>query len=125
MDSQEEVRRAALSAGVPVVRPQELELGRRVGAGSYGNVFAGVWRGTDVAVKMLKASLGAQDLRDAHEDVIKELRTMRRVARPSRSSVATQSRTRTAVVVCCGVRRILLSMNHRRALLWSTQALIA
>lgn len=79
MDSQEEVRRAALSAGVPVVRPQELELGRRVGAGSYGNVFAGVWRGTDVAVKMLKASLGAQDLRDAHEDVIKELRTMRRV----------------------------------------------
>lgn len=79
MDAHEEVKRAAVSAGVPIVKREDLELGRPVGQGSYGKVYAGVWRGTDVAVKMLKGTLSADDLRAAHAEVIKELKTMRRV----------------------------------------------
>lgn len=31
----------------------EIELGRRIGAGSYGEVFRAQWRHTDVAVKKI------------------------------------------------------------------------
>lgn len=35
------------------IRADELQLGPRVGIGSYGEVYRGVWRYTDVAVKRL------------------------------------------------------------------------
>ena len=35
------------------IRPEDLKLGPRVGIGSYGEVYRGVWRYTDVAVKRL------------------------------------------------------------------------
>ena len=73
------MRRAAAMAGVPVVKRDDLALGKPFARGSYGQVYSGVWRGTDVAVKMLTSTLSAADLRAAHDDVIKELTTMRRV----------------------------------------------
>ena len=36
-----------------VIEGSEIELGRRIGAGSYGEVFRGQWRHTDVAVKRI------------------------------------------------------------------------
>ena len=36
-----------------VIEGAEIELGRRIGAGSYGEVFRGQWRHTDVAVKRI------------------------------------------------------------------------
>ena len=35
------------------LEPKELLLGPRIGIGSYGEVFRGTWRHTDVAVKRL------------------------------------------------------------------------
>lgn len=36
-----------------VIQGDELELGRRIGSGSFGEVFRAQWRHTDVAVKRL------------------------------------------------------------------------
>lgn len=35
------------------IKPEELKLGPRIGFGSFGEVFRGSWRYTDVAVKKL------------------------------------------------------------------------
>lgn len=35
------------------IRPEELKLGPRIGFGSFGEVYRGSWRYTDVAVKKL------------------------------------------------------------------------
>lgn len=33
------------------IEESELEIGNRIGVGSFGEVFKGTWRGTDVAIK--------------------------------------------------------------------------
>jgi hypothetical protein len=39
----------------------EITLGQRIGIGSYGEVYKGMWRGTEVAVKrFLEQNLSAQ-----------------------------------------------------------------
>ena len=42
------------------IEADEIELGPRIGIGSYGEVYRGIWRHTDVAVKRLLE----QDLTD-------------------------------------------------------------
>ena len=35
------------------IKPEEIKLGPRIGIGSFGEVYRGTWRYTDVAVKRL------------------------------------------------------------------------
>ncbi|KAG2439459.1 hypothetical protein HXX76_004814 [Chlamydomonas incerta] len=43
--------------GLPVVAPEELELGQKLGDGASGDVFRAVWRGQLVAVKFFRADV--------------------------------------------------------------------
>eukprot|EP00798_Chlamydomonas_sp_ICE-L_P014009 gene14009-19943_t len=48
----------------------ELEYGQRIGIGSYGEVYKGVWRGTEVAIKkLLEQNLCPASLRDFRDEV--------------------------------------------------------
>eukprot|EP00798_Chlamydomonas_sp_ICE-L_P014010 gene14010-19944_t len=48
----------------------ELEYGQRIGIGSYGEVYKGVWRGTEVAIKkLLEQHLSPASLRDFRDEV--------------------------------------------------------
>jgi hypothetical protein len=43
------------------IDPAEITLGQRIGIGSYGEVYKGMWRGTEVAVKrFLEQNLSPQ-----------------------------------------------------------------
>lgn len=43
------------------IDPAEITLGQRIGIGSYGEVYKGIWRGTEVAVKrFLEQNLSPQ-----------------------------------------------------------------
>lgn len=77
--SAEDVSSAAAAAGVPAIRPKEVKLIEQAGAGSYGVVYKARWRGTEVAVKVLHASLTGAALRGAEAEVTKELKMMKRV----------------------------------------------
>ena len=52
-----------------VIHPSELEVGERLGVGSYGEVRRGRWRGTDVAVKTFHAELNEKGLREFELEV--------------------------------------------------------
>ena len=49
----------ASAAGVDEIEITEIDMGKLVGGGSFGQVYAGTWRGTAVAVKLLR---GASEL---------------------------------------------------------------
>lgn len=46
----------ALAKGLQVIRNDDLEEIRELGSGAYGSVFHGKWKGSDVAIKRIKAS---------------------------------------------------------------------
>ncbi|KAL5699277.1 hypothetical protein ACHQM5_030205 [Ranunculus cassubicifolius] len=46
----------ALARGLQTIRNDDLEEIRELGSGTYGSVFHGKWKGSDVAVKRIKAS---------------------------------------------------------------------
>src|SRR5690349_6848487 len=52
----EETLLPLLSTAVPIIPPSELQLGRPLGKGSYGEVYYSQWQGTDTAVKQLYLS---------------------------------------------------------------------
>ncbi len=48
----------------------ELEMGDLLGAGGYGEVYRAMWKGTDVAVKMMTSEVVTKDMqRDFAEEV--------------------------------------------------------
>uniref|UniRef100_A0A7S0RF32 non-specific serine/threonine protein kinase n=1 Tax=Chlamydomonas leiostraca TaxID=1034604 RepID=A0A7S0RF32_9CHLO len=52
------------------IDPAEIDFGQRIGVGSYGEVFKGVWRGTEVAVKrFLEQNLSPATVRDFRAEV--------------------------------------------------------
>lgn len=68
-----------LSASMPLppsykdleIEPSELTFGARIGMGSYGEVFRGTWRGTDVAIKrFLEQNLSASTIREFRDEVM-------------------------------------------------------
>ncbi len=68
-----------LSASMPLppsykdleIEPSELTFGARIGMGSYGEVFRGTWRGTDVAIKrFLEQNLSAGTIREFRDEVM-------------------------------------------------------
>ncbi|KAL6759615.1 hypothetical protein V8C86DRAFT_1273503 [Haematococcus lacustris] len=63
---------------------QELRLGRQLGAGTYGTVFQGTWRGMQVAVKRLVFSGLAGDLHitGQRQQVLREAELNTRLAHP-------------------------------------------
>ncbi|KAJ6819057.1 uncharacterized protein M6B38_404785 [Iris pallida] len=46
----------ALAKGLQTIRNDDLEEIRELGSGTYGSVFHGKWKGSDVAIKRIKAS---------------------------------------------------------------------
>lgn len=56
----------AISRGLQIIRNCDLEELRELGSGTFGTVYHGKWRGTDVAIKRIKASCfaGRQAERD-------------------------------------------------------------
>ncbi|XP_002967581.2 uncharacterized protein LOC9632807 isoform X1 [Selaginella moellendorffii] len=46
----------AKSRGLQIIKNSDLEEIRELGSGTYGTVYHGKWRGTDVAIKRIKAS---------------------------------------------------------------------
>ena len=62
------------------IDPGEIELGRRIGIGSYGEVFKGTYRFTDVAVKRI---LGRDASLAVVEDFKAEIAIMRRLRHPN------------------------------------------
>ncbi|KAL6759595.1 kinase-like domain-containing protein [Haematococcus lacustris] len=92
-----EAKSAALPAAAPSVHcsslsvvlgqaevEQELNLGTRLGAGTFGTVFQGTWRGMQVAVKRLVFSGLAGDLRitGQRQQVLREAELNTRLAHP-------------------------------------------
>ncbi|KEH26929.1 putative protein kinase TKL-CTR1-DRK-2 family [Medicago truncatula] len=59
---------------------EEITLGERIGLGSYGEVFHGEWRGTEVAVKRF---LNQDISGEALEEFISEVRIMKRLRHPN------------------------------------------
>ncbi len=50
----------------------ELEMGDLLGAGGYGEVFRAVWKGTDVAVKMITSEVTTKEMqKDFVAEVLK------------------------------------------------------
>ena len=77
---------AAAPAAVPALAPEELPLGRRLGGGSFGDVHEAAWRGTPVAVKLIRAG---------DEGLTAEARAARRLQRaPRRPAAARQQAAR-------------------------------
>ncbi|GAB2218260.1 hypothetical protein Drorol1_Dr00001480 [Drosera rotundifolia] len=46
----------AIARGLQTIRNEDLEEIRELGSGTYGSVYHGKWRGSDVAIKRIKAS---------------------------------------------------------------------
>lgn len=49
------------NADIKQINPAEIVLGERIGKGSFGQVFRGTWRGTQVAVKKLNMPMLVDD----------------------------------------------------------------
>eukprot|EP01089_Gocevia_fonbrunei_P023390 TRINITY_DN984_c0_g1_i2.p1 TRINITY_DN984_c0_g1~~TRINITY_DN984_c0_g1_i2.p1 ORF type:complete len:518 (-),score=41.67 TRINITY_DN984_c0_g1_i2:49-1602(-) len=68
------------------IEPSEIKMGTRIGRGSYGDVFAGSWAGTTVAIKRLPASLahGAskREKEEFFADFMREALIMRSLRHP-------------------------------------------
>ncbi|CEM06595.1 unnamed protein product [Vitrella brassicaformis CCMP3155] len=75
------------------VPPHELTFGERVGSGATSEVYRGMWRGTEVAIKRLSTFLSLDDLRRmaeggggqqrALQEFLRELQIMRRLRHPN------------------------------------------
>lgn len=83
------------------IDPSEIDLsqGQRIGVGSYGEVFKGVWRGTEVAIKrFLEQNLSPATVRDfrAEVSIMSRLRHpnvvlfMGAVVQPSQLAIVTE-----------------------------------
>ncbi|KXZ44278.1 hypothetical protein GPECTOR_70g509 [Gonium pectorale] len=81
------------------INPEELTFGQRIGFGSYGEVYRGTWRGTEVAIKrLLEQNVCAETIREFRDEVIimSKLRHpnivlfMGAVTRPNELAIVTQ-----------------------------------
>ena len=72
---------SVLSVAVDLsIAPETIQLGERIGIGSYGEVHRGIWRGTEVAVKrFLDQDLSAQLM----QEFTGEVDLMRRLRHPN------------------------------------------
>jgi hypothetical protein len=86
-------------AGAWEIDPTEITLGPRIGIGSYGEVYKGTWRGTEVAVKrFLEQNLSPQLVQEFKDevDIMARLRHpnvvlfMGAVTRPNQLAIVTQ-----------------------------------
>eukprot|EP01116_Phalansterium_solitarium_P025293 TRINITY_DN9590_c0_g2_i1.p1 TRINITY_DN9590_c0_g2~~TRINITY_DN9590_c0_g2_i1.p1 ORF type:complete len:976 (+),score=404.90 TRINITY_DN9590_c0_g2_i1:228-3155(+) len=67
-----EAQQAAAAAASWEIQPDEITLGRRLGRGSYGEVWKGLWRNTPCAIKKLYTSDSAPAVSDK---TLRELRS--------------------------------------------------
>ncbi|EEH54292.1 uncharacterized protein MICPUCDRAFT_20161, partial [Micromonas pusilla CCMP1545] len=69
-----------LAAGRWVIPPHELKLGRRIGEGSFGEVFTADWNGTEVALKQTHDKVLSKD---TAEELSGEIRMMQGMRHPN------------------------------------------
>ncbi len=60
---------------------EELEMGSKIGSGGFGEVYRAVWRGTDVAVKML--NFDASMSKESRASFVDEMRVMSSLRHPN------------------------------------------
>jgi len=65
------------------VEPKEISLGERIGRGSYGEVFKGIWRGTVIAVKKAKLERDEEKYEETLKDLLKEIYIMKSLRHPN------------------------------------------
>ncbi|CAN8248481.1 unnamed protein product [Cochlearia groenlandica] len=76
----------ALSRGLQTIRNDDLEEIRELGCGTYGSVYHGKWKGSDVAIKRIKSSCFAGKPLERErliEDFWKEARTLSSLHHPN------------------------------------------
>lgn len=66
------------------IKYSELRLGERIGRGSTGEVYCGIWRHTRVAIKVLPTHVG-------HDKLLKEANLMKSLRHPNVVQVSSMS----------------------------------
>tara|TARA_Y100000389_G_C17471252_1_gene531311 strand:- start:16171 stop:17037 length:867 start_codon:yes stop_codon:yes gene_type:complete len=60
------------SKGEWEIQPTEIHVERKIGGGTFGTVFKGVWRGTEIAIKVIKNDVDTTEF-DIEMDIISRL----------------------------------------------------
>ncbi len=61
----------------------ELDMGQQLGAGGFGQVYQAVWKGTDVAVKVVPVGEDQQQVKTVCQTFKHEVRVMRELRHPN------------------------------------------
>ncbi|GLJ04699.1 hypothetical protein SUGI_0001520 [Cryptomeria japonica] len=72
-----------LAQGLQTIRNDDLEEIRELGSGTYGTVYYGKWKGSDVAIKRIKASCFADRASELIADFWKEARILGQLHHPN------------------------------------------
>ena len=65
------------------IRRSDFKVNERLGAGAYGEVWAGSWRRNDVAVKLLTRGSGSGDADKGKQDFLREMQLLSELRHPN------------------------------------------